>query len=61
MSRRTVEVPHAGNARFRLGFSFSERLIPRWPDDLALLDPELMRATEDHFGVGFAQAGHGVG
>jgi hypothetical protein len=61
MSRRTVEVPDSGNARFWLGFSFSRVLIPHWPSDLALVQPELVRAAEDHFGVRFAQAGRGVG
>jgi hypothetical protein len=60
MSRRTVEVPNSGNARFWLGFSFSRELIPHWPGDLALIQPEFLRATEDLFGVRFAQAGHGV-
>ena len=59
-SRRTVEAPNAGNARFWIEFGFGEWLIPRWPEDLELLTPELVRATEDHFGVGFAQAGRGV-
>jgi hypothetical protein len=59
-SRRTVEAPNAGNARFWIEFGFGEWLNARWPEDLQLLTPELVRATEDHFGVGFAQAGRGT-
>lgn len=60
MTRSIVEVPNSGNARFWIGFGFSDWLIPYWPNDLALLSPALICATENHFGVVFAQAGMGV-
>jgi hypothetical protein len=60
ISRINIEVPCAGSARFWVGFDFGVWLLSHLPEDFDLLDPALVRATEDHFGVRMAQAGRAL-
>jgi hypothetical protein len=60
-SRRTIEVPRAGSARFWVEFNFAAWMIPLVQEDFGLLDWLLVRSAEEHFGVELAQGGRGVG
>ncbi len=60
ISRRNFAVPLTGSARFWVRFDFGEWLLSYMPEDFDLLDPGLIRATEDHFGVRMTQVGRAL-
>ena len=60
ISRHNIEIPLAGCARFWVSFDFGEWLLSYMPEDFDLLDPALIRATEDHFGVKMTQVGRAL-
>jgi hypothetical protein len=60
ISHRNIEIPSAGCARFWVSFDFGEWLLSHMPEDFDLLDPGLIRATEDFFDVQMTQAGRAL-
>src|SRR5262249_42551836 len=50
-----IEVPNAGCSRFWIEFEYGKMLFPRIEDRLDLIEPKILDAAIQHFGVKFAQ------
>jgi hypothetical protein len=60
ISHRNIEIPSAGCARFWVSFDFGVWLLSYMPEDFDLLEPGLIRATEDLFLVRMTQVGRAL-
>jgi hypothetical protein len=53
-----IEVPKAGCARFWIEFEYGKTLFPPIQDRLDLIEPRIVHAAEEEFGVQFVQGCH---
>jgi hypothetical protein len=60
ISKRNIEIPFAGSARFWVSFDFGEWLVPHVAEDFDLLPPNLVRLAEEHLGIEMSQAGRAL-